>query len=194
MSLLEYVPIYRAQLISSEIFLSLPILLLGLLYWYTRMTSAGIDCPATLIAGGAILLEMVASVWKSSFAKSVTWEMYIFLFFLSGFDLAQAYMMIRLVLPFEVVWKGWIPSGLVRSRWTKRERATRRLEGKVSWVQRGLVSTIECHLSELMGSSPLDCTQLYIQSIISISPSYIPSFKPITNTQIPNSQLSYCRS
>jgi len=126
------------------------------------MTSAGIDSPATLITGGAILLEMVASAWKTSFAKSVTWEMYIFLFFLSGFDLAQGYIMIRLVLPFEVIWQGWKPSGLVRSRWTKRERATRRLEGKISWVQRGLVSSIECHSSELISSSPLDYTQWYI--------------------------------
>jgi hypothetical protein len=157
------------------------------------MTSAGINSAATLIAGGAILLEMVASVWKSSFAKSVTWEMFIFLFFLSGFDLAQAYMMMRLVLPFEVVWKGWIPSGLVRSRWTKRERATRRLEGKISWVQRGLVSTFECHLSELMGSSPLDYTRLYIRYITSISPSSIRSSRPMTNMQIPNSQLSSYR-
>jgi hypothetical protein len=44
---------------------------------------------------------MVAGMFKTSFAKSVGWEMYIFLLFLSGFDLAQAYLMIRLVLPFE---------------------------------------------------------------------------------------------
>ena len=165
--------INRAQLISSDIILSFPILLLGLLYWYTRVTSAGIDSPATLLTGGTILLEMVASAWKISFAKSVTWEMYIFLLFLSGFDLAQGYMMIRLVLPFELVWKGWMPSGLVRSRWTKRERASRRLEGKISWVQRGLVSTVACHSNLLTGSSRLDCSRLCIRSTTSISPSYI---------------------
>ena len=168
LNLLEYVPIYRVQLISSDIILSLPILLLGLLYWYTRITSAGIDSPATLITGGAILLEMVASAWKISFAKSVTWEMYIFLVFLSGFDLAQSFMMIRLVLPFEVIWKGWIPSGLIRSRWTKRERATRRSEAKISWVQRGLVSIIKRQFSELMGSPRQEFSQLYTRFITSI--------------------------
>lgn len=76
-------------------------------------------------------------------AKSVSWEMFVFIIFLSGFDLAQGYLMLRLVLPFEMVWRGWVPSGLVRSRWTKRERATRRLEGKTTWAQRGLVSQLQ---------------------------------------------------
>jgi hypothetical protein len=58
---------------------------------------------------------------------------------MSAFDLATGYMMIRLVLPFEIIWKGWVPNGLVRSQWTKRERATRRLEGKVNWTQRAVV-------------------------------------------------------
>jgi hypothetical protein len=124
----------------SDVVLSLPILLLGILYWYTRITSAGIDSTATLLGGSAILLEMVSGIYKSSRAKSVSWEMFVFLTFLSGFDLAQSVLMIRLVLPFEVVWDGWLPKGLVRSRWTKRERATRRLEGKVNWVQRAIVS------------------------------------------------------
>jgi hypothetical protein len=73
-------------------------------------------------------------------AKSFSWELFVFLLFISGFDLAKGYMMINLVLPFEVTWKGWLPSGLVRARWTKRERATRRLEGRTSWSQIGLVS------------------------------------------------------
>ena len=74
--------------------------------------------------------------------------MFVFMFFMSGFDLAQGYFMLRLVLPFEVVWAGWVPKGLVRSRWTKRERATRRLEGKVNWVQRAIVSYTHLEESE----------------------------------------------
>jgi hypothetical protein len=113
-----------------------------MLYWYTRVTSAGIDSIATLSAAGSILLDIIGGAIKAISAKSFSWELYIFVLILSGFGLAQGCMMIRLVLPFEVVWKGWLPVGLVRSRWTKRERATRRLESKTSWLQRGLVNIL----------------------------------------------------
>jgi hypothetical protein len=88
------------------------------------------------------MLDQVIAIYNGARSKTVSWEMFVFILLLMGFDTAQCVWMFKLALPFEVVWQGWLPAGLRRTRWTKRERATRRLEGKINWTQRGLVSPL----------------------------------------------------
>jgi hypothetical protein len=56
---------------TSNIILGLTIAVLKILYWYTRMTSVGIDSAATFLAACAVFLEIVAGVIKASSAKLV---------------------------------------------------------------------------------------------------------------------------
>jgi hypothetical protein len=97
--------------------------------------------PATLLLASSMIIDQIISFYKGARSKTISWEMFVFVSLFMAFDTAQCVWIFKLALPFEVTWKGWTPAGLRRTRWTKRERATRRLEGKVNWTQRGLVSS-----------------------------------------------------
>jgi hypothetical protein len=129
------------ELIYSDFVIGFPLAILTTLYWYTRTTSAGLDMPATLLLASSMIIDQITSFYKGARSKTISWEMFVFVSLFMVFDTAQCVWMLKLALPFEVIWKGWTPAGLRRTRWTKRERATRRLEGKVNWTQRGLVSS-----------------------------------------------------
>lgn len=111
-----------------------------LLYWYTRSTTAGLHSYATLLNAGYILMGHIIYLYRGAVSKTFSWEMYVFGFIFSGLDVFQAVTMLRLILPFEVVWGNWLPNGVRRVGYTKRERDTRRLERKVEWTKRALVS------------------------------------------------------
>lgn len=130
----------EADYIYRDILLSFPIGVLSLLYWYTRQTTAGLHSSAMTVIASVIFFEEVYFVYYGGRSKTVSWEMYVFVIAFSGLDLFEAIMMIKLVLPFEVIWGDWLPKGFRRTGWTKRERDTRRQERKVNWVQRGIVS------------------------------------------------------
>jgi hypothetical protein len=127
-------------MIHRDIILSFPIAILSLLYWYTRQTTAGLHSFGMTLVASMVIFEEVYFVYFGGRSKTVSWEMYIFAIAFSGLDLFEAIMMFKLILPFEVVWGNWLPTGIRRTGWTKRERDTRRQERKVNWTQRGAVS------------------------------------------------------
>lgn len=93
-----------------------------------------------LLIASTIVFETLHFVYTGGRSKTVSWEMYVFALVMSGFDLFEAIVMFRLVLLFELVWGAWVPVGVRRTGWTKRERDTRRAEREIDWVRRGLVS------------------------------------------------------
>lgn len=127
-------------LICRDIFLSLPITILSLLYWYTRQTTAGLHSFGMTLVASGMVFDVVHFAFYGGRSKTLSWEMYVFVLAFSGLDVFEAVMMAKLVLPFEVTWGAWLPTGVRRTGWSKRERNTRRLEGKINWVQRGIVS------------------------------------------------------
>lgn len=121
---------------SRDLFLSFPILILCLLYWYTRLTSAGLHSSSVFLFAGSIIAHFIHFIYVGAKSKTAGWEAFVFLLVMSVFDIFQAWIMIKLVLPFELVWGDWVPVGIRRTGWTKRERITRRQEKSVvNWVQ-----------------------------------------------------------
>ena len=92
------------------------------------------------IISGVIFFEFLNFVYMGGKSKTVSWDMYIFALAWSGLDLFEGWLISKLVLPFELVWGDWVPKGIRRTGLTKRERATRRQEKGITWVQRGAVS------------------------------------------------------
>ncbi|OCF42859.1 hypothetical protein I317_03336 [Kwoniella heveanensis CBS 569] len=114
-----------------DVFLSIPIWILGLLYWYTRLTVRGIYLPSvyTLVATGLVKAAvMQISLWHTS--TEVGTGILTVLFTL--LELAPLFLQLRLVLPFEVERKGWKLS-FRRWRWSHSERASQRQGTGFDW-------------------------------------------------------------
>ena len=146
LGILEYVPSNPASQGDKvanpirDFGLSFPISILSILYWYTRLTNAGIHSFSMYIIAGCIFFEFINFIYVGGKSKTVTWETYVIALVMSGLDLFEGWMIIKLIFPFELVWGDWFPISIRRTGSTKRERITRRQERSITWIQRGAVS------------------------------------------------------
>jgi hypothetical protein len=126
--------------------LSLPILILDVLYWYTRQTPTGVSHIGTLLSGLYLVVQASSLVaWNySSHDLGSAFASLVF----DGLACVPAFLMLKLVWPLEWAdvgptpdkgkWKRWFSGwkkGMRRTRWNHRERRNLRIEAKVSWLR-----------------------------------------------------------
>ncbi|WVQ96950.1 hypothetical protein IAU59_004059 [Kwoniella sp. CBS 9459] len=114
-----------------DVFLALPLWILSLLYWYTRLTIRGIHLPAVYTFVASKLFQttvMQIGLWHSM--TEVGTGILTVLFTLV--ELAPVFLQLKLVLPFEVERKGWKLT-FRRWRWSHSERASQRQGTGFDW-------------------------------------------------------------
>lgn len=129
-------------LVVSRETLSVPIALLHIVYWYTRTTLTGISVLSILISFiGSLLREITDILHDPSVGDGPISKFGIYAVFVVWFS-TPLYFSLRLISPFRVVWRGWVPSGVVRIGYTHSERASIRAEGKDSEAMKVAVSGV----------------------------------------------------
>ncbi|WWC60638.1 uncharacterized protein I303_103212 [Kwoniella dejecticola CBS 10117] len=120
-------PKTRLFLTTIKTLLAFPVIILELIYWYTRQTTTGINhygvyTQATgILAAAAIGLY---SAWEQDDNESWGDTLLLILFVL--FEITPAILQLRTVLPFEVQRNGWWRFTVSRWRWSHSERNSMR--------------------------------------------------------------------
>lgn len=127
-------------------------LVLTVLYWYTRQTATGISHTGSALIGLSLFSHAICQIaWSySAHGTGATFAAVVF----EGMVCVPAFLMLKLVWPFEWAdvapasgrgkWKRWFSGwkkGLRRTRWDHRERRNLRLEATVTWLHVAGVST-----------------------------------------------------
>lgn len=123
---------------GSDCVLAPPTGILVLLYWYTRLTSAGIHGSATVTLAIVALLDHGRRIWRTYDGNSPDQYLLALVFFFVAVDALQSALMASVVLPFDIQFTGF-RLRISRSQSTKRERDTRRAEAYIEWRTRGIV-------------------------------------------------------
>jgi hypothetical protein len=138
---------------TSLFALDIPLLILQVLYWYTRRTPTGLSHVAMALHGASMLVRVISLVtWnKSVYGIGSAFGSFVF----DGLpSLPVAGMILHLIWPFEWVddgtgvqgrWKQWTrwlsgwERGVRRTRWSRRERRNLRIAQLVTPAQIGAV-------------------------------------------------------
>ena len=111
---------------------------LHILYWYTRLTSTGIDSTAAYFRGigdMSTALNIIAYMFSTGIGAGL-WAVTV-----DGPGTLPAILMLRLISPLEV--EEWsvrrMRFKIRRSRWTHRERNSRRLQSHLTLIYRLIV-------------------------------------------------------
>ncbi|WVW80480.1 hypothetical protein I302_102462 [Kwoniella bestiolae CBS 10118] len=118
-------PIRRLIITTLRTFLAFPILILNLIYWYTRSTTVGINHPATYISSGGLLLTALVGI-AQGFKDVDGWSDGVLLVLLTVFEIVPAILQLKATLPIELVWDGWWKFSVRRWRWSHNERNSMR--------------------------------------------------------------------
>ncbi|WVF71011.1 hypothetical protein IAT40_005807 [Kwoniella sp. CBS 6097] len=124
---------YRRLVITfvRDVLLAIPLWVLTLLYWYTRLTIRGIHLPAvyTFIASKFVqTTAMQISLWHTTDEVGTG----ILSIFFTLLELAPVFLQLKLVLPLEAERKGWKLT-FRRWRWSHSERASQRQGTGYDW-------------------------------------------------------------
>jgi hypothetical protein len=124
--------------------LSWPVHLLSIHYWYTRLTSIGINRTSVYMISLGALYSTVSSFaslapWKEQFEF---WISFFFTLVVCVWYTIPTILALKLVSPIALVWKRWVPVGLLRIERSHRERAFLRSDVKIPILQLLTVSRL----------------------------------------------------
>ncbi|KIJ29222.1 hypothetical protein M422DRAFT_37030 [Sphaerobolus stellatus SS14] len=131
-------PRRKATLIASRYFIRFICKVLAVLYWYTLMTTAGISIPGAVLISLADSIKYALLIFhdenskKSSIPVKIMWSA-----LFSDFPVPA--LMLKAVLGCSLAWwNGWVP---IITIWpaSHRERSSRRMDSRTSWIAMALV-------------------------------------------------------
>ncbi|WWC68330.1 uncharacterized protein I206_102255 [Kwoniella pini CBS 10737] len=117
-------PKTRLFLTTIKTLLAFPIIILELIYWYTRQTSNGLNFFSIYFKSIGILLTSLIGLinnWKNENENKNWLNSLIFLFFLI-FEISPAILQLRIIFPFEIKKIGWFKFNFKRWKWSHSER------------------------------------------------------------------------
>ncbi|OCF75317.1 hypothetical protein I204_04170 [Kwoniella mangroviensis CBS 8886] len=118
-------PIRRLIITTLRTLVAFPILILNLIYWYTRTTTVGINHPAAYISSGGMIINALVSLGQG-FKEIDGWSDGVLLVLLSTLEFIPAILQLKVTLPIEMVRNGWWKFNLKRWRWSHNERNSMR--------------------------------------------------------------------
>ncbi|WWC88183.1 uncharacterized protein L201_003088 [Kwoniella dendrophila CBS 6074] len=99
---------------------AIPILILHLIYWYTRSTTIGINHPSVYFAISSVLLGALTNL-SEGLKESESWLDYLTSSLMFLFEISPAILQLRTISPFELI-RNKYKFTLKRWRWSHNER------------------------------------------------------------------------
>lgn len=114
-----------------------------MIYWYTRTSTVGISIPGTAMSAIGDLIDLVADIRTTARKNNLTsnqWEQWLWLLIKRAITtLLAPLLMLKAITRLDIqVKRGWIPH-FKRASPTHLERASERLDARISWGLRGAV-------------------------------------------------------